>query len=77
MNVMFTVIVKIKRSLAIFFWIKYSSGSYFLIFYPSFGIFMPKFKEHFGVGSAEISTVNSIQMGVTFASGEARKLEEI
>ena len=38
---------------------------------------MPKFKEHFGVGSAEISTVNSIQMGVTFASGEARKLEEI
>jgi len=35
----------------------------------SFGIFMPKFKEHFQCGSGEISTVNSIQMGVTFASG--------
>jgi len=35
----------------------------------SFGIFMPNFKCHFGVGSAEISTVNAIQMGVTFASG--------
>jgi len=35
----------------------------------SFGIFMPYFKCHFGVGSAEISTVNAIQMGVTFASG--------
>ena len=31
---------------------------------------MPKFKEHFQCGSGEISTVNSIQMGVTFASGE-------
>jgi len=35
----------------------------------SFGIFMPKFKEHFECGSAQISTVNAIQMGVTFASG--------
>jgi len=35
----------------------------------SFGIFMPKFKEHFQVGSGEIATVNAIQMGVTFASG--------
>jgi len=35
----------------------------------SFGIFMPYFKCHFAVGSAEISTVNAIQMGVTFASG--------
>ena len=26
-------------------------------------------KEHFKAGSGEISTVNSIQMGVTFASG--------
>jgi len=35
----------------------------------SFGIFMPKFKEHFRCGSGEIATVNAIQMGVTFASG--------
>lgn len=35
----------------------------------SFGIFMPKFKEHFHCGSGEIATVNAIQMGVTFASG--------
>jgi len=35
----------------------------------SFGIFMPKFKEHFKCGSGEIATVNAIQMGVTFASG--------
>ena len=39
------------------------------IIFFSFGIFMPKFKEHFQCGSGEISTVNSIQMGVTFASG--------
>ena len=37
----------------------------------SFGIFMPKFKEHFRCGSGEIATVNAIQMGVTFASGTA------
>ena len=35
----------------------------------SFGVFLPYFKEHFKAGSGEISTVNSIQMGVTFASG--------
>jgi len=35
----------------------------------SFGVFLPYFKEHFNAGSGEISTVNSIQMGVTFASG--------
>ena len=35
----------------------------------SFGVFLPKFKEHFQVGSAEISIVSSVQMGVTFASG--------
>jgi len=35
----------------------------------SFGIFLPKFKVLFNCGSGEISTVNSIQMGVTFASG--------
>jgi len=35
----------------------------------SFGVFLPYFKDHFKAGSGEISTVNSIQMGVTFASG--------
>eukprot|EP00092_Neocalanus_flemingeri_P107362 GFUD01137806.1.p1 GENE.GFUD01137806.1~~GFUD01137806.1.p1 ORF type:complete len:506 (+),score=97.69 GFUD01137806.1:88-1605(+) len=35
----------------------------------SFGIFLPKFKEYFQCGSGEVSTINSIQMGVTFASG--------
>ena len=35
----------------------------------SFGVFLPKFKEHFQCGSAEISIVSSVQMGVTFASG--------
>ena len=35
----------------------------------SFGVFLPKFKEHFQVGSAEISTVNAIQMGACFAAG--------
>ena len=35
----------------------------------SFGVFLPYFKDHFNAGSGEISTVNSIQMGVTFASG--------
>ena len=36
----------------------------------SFGIFLPVLKERFKCGAAEISTVNSIQMGVTFASGK-------
>eukprot|EP00092_Neocalanus_flemingeri_P015389 GFUD01016653.1.p1 GENE.GFUD01016653.1~~GFUD01016653.1.p1 ORF type:complete len:482 (+),score=112.50 GFUD01016653.1:255-1700(+) len=40
----------------------------------SFGIFMPKFKEHFHCGSGEIATVNAIQMGVTFASGPLASL---
>lgn len=35
----------------------------------SFGIFVPKFKDIFECGSGEVSTINSIQMGVTFASG--------
>lgn len=35
----------------------------------SFGIFMPKLKDYFKAGSGEVSTINSIQMGVTFASG--------
>ena len=39
------------------------------IYFFSFGVFLPYFKEHFKAGSGEISTVNSIQMGVTFASG--------
>ena len=37
----------------------------------SFGIFLPVFKENFDCGAAEISTVNSIQMGVTFAAGKS------
>lgn len=37
----------------------------------SFGIFLPVFKENFNCGAAEISTVNSIQMGVTFAAGKS------
>ena len=37
----------------------------------SFGVFLPKFKEHFHAGSGQVSTVNSIQMGVTFASGQS------
>ena len=39
------------------------------VLFFSFGVFLPYFKEHFKAGSGEISTVNSIQMGVTFASG--------
>jgi MFS family permease len=35
----------------------------------SFGVFIPAFKEAFGAGSAEISTIYSIQMGVVFGSG--------
>ena len=35
----------------------------------SFGIFLPVLKDNFNCGAAEISTVNSIQMGVTFAAG--------
>jgi len=35
----------------------------------SFGVFIPKFKDHFGAGSGEVAVVYSIQMGVTFASG--------
>ena len=37
----------------------------------SFGIFLPVLKERFQCGAAEISTVNSIQMGVTFAAGDS------
>ena len=35
----------------------------------SFGVFLPKFKEHFQCGSGEISTIGSIQMGVCFGAG--------
>lgn len=35
----------------------------------SFGVFVPAFKKHFNAGSGEVSTVYSIQMGVTFAAG--------
>jgi len=35
----------------------------------SFGVFLPKFKEYFNCGSGETSTINALQMGVTFASG--------
>jgi len=35
----------------------------------SFGVFLPNLKEHFNVGSFEISVITSLQMGVTFASG--------
>ena len=40
----------------------------------SFGVFLPKFKEYFNVGSGEVSAINSIQMGVTFASGKMSQL---
>ena len=36
----------------------------------SFGVFVPKFKEQFSVGSGEISIVMSIQMGACFGSGK-------
>lgn len=39
----------------------------------SFGVFLPNLKEHFNVGSFEISVITSLQMGVTFASGSNRK----
>lgn len=35
----------------------------------SFGVFTPVFKKHFDAGSGEVSTIYSIQMGVTFAAG--------
>lgn len=35
----------------------------------SFGVFIPYIKEHFDAGSGEVSTIYSIQVGVTFASG--------
>lgn len=35
----------------------------------SFGVFVPIFKEYFKCGSGEVSTILSIQMGVTFGSG--------
>jgi len=35
----------------------------------SFGVFVPIFKEYFECGSGEVSTIVSIQMGVTFGSG--------
>ena len=36
----------------------------------SFGVFIPYIKEHFEAGSGEVSTIYSIQVGVTFASGK-------
>ena len=42
---------------------------FLMIFFFSFGIFLPKLKEYLQCGSGEVSTINSIQMGVTFASG--------
>ena len=39
----------------------------------SFGVFLPNLKEHFNVGSFEISVITSLQMGVTFASGSNNK----
>lgn len=35
----------------------------------SFGIFIPYIKEHFDAGSGEVSTIYSIQVGVTFGAG--------
>ena len=35
----------------------------------SFGVFLPELKKHFNAGSGEVSTIISIQMGVTFGSG--------
>ena len=35
----------------------------------SFGVFLPVLKEYFKAGSGEVSTIISIQMGVTFGSG--------
>ena len=39
------------------------------IYFSSFGVFIPKLKDYFGAGSAEVSTIYSIQVGVTFGSG--------
>ena len=46
------------------------------VFLFSFGVFLPKFKEYFQCGSGEVSTINSIQMGVTFASGGCLLVDE-
>ena len=40
----------------------------------SFGVFVPIFKEYFKCGSGEVSTILSIQMGVTFGSGVLRNI---
>ena len=39
------------------------------IYFLSFGVFVPELKKYFDSGSGEVSTILSIQMGVTFASG--------
>ena len=38
----------------------------------SFGVFVPKLKEHFMCGSGVISTVMAIQMGACFGSGKRK-----
>ena len=48
---LFTITSIVKRKRFCFFTLMFS-----------FGVFLPKFKEHFQVGSAEISTVNAIQV---------------
>jgi hypothetical protein len=37
----------------------------------SFGVFIPYIKEHFDAGSGEVSTIYSIQVGVTFGAGKS------
>ena len=41
----------------------------------SFGVFVPKLKEHFKCGSGVISTVLAIQMGACFGSGNSGMIE--
>ena len=38
-------------------------------YFLSFGVFLPELKKYFECGSGEVSTILSIQMGVTFGSG--------
>jgi hypothetical protein len=40
----------------------------------SFGVFIPYIKEHFNAGSGEVSTIYSIQVGVTFAAGGCQNI---
>ena len=42
----------------------------------SFGVFVPKLKEHFNCGSGVISTVLAIQMGACFGSGKRKIFKE-